>query len=68
MAEKAPTVSGLLGHAWSLGCLGFAFVGWWGVRHMYLRRRAGKEAALAAGVVVPPEEYTDRTPDFKYII
>lgn len=56
-----------LGHAWSLGCLGVAWCGWWGVRAMYLRRNAAKEKALAQGVVVPRgEDYTDRAPDFKY--
>lgn len=57
-----------LGHAWSLGCLGFAWCGWWVVRWVYTRREGEKERALAEGVVVPPAEYTDRAPDFKYQI
>lgn len=57
-----------LGHAWSLGCLAFAWFGWWIVRWIYVRRQTAKEKALAEGVVVPPEEYTDRAPDFKYQI
>ncbi|EOO00517.1 putative high-affinity nicotinic acid transporter protein [Phaeoacremonium minimum UCRPA7] len=57
-----------LGHAWSLGCLAFAWFGWWIVRWIYIRRQVAKEKALAEGVVVPPEEYTDRAPDFKYQI
>lgn len=31
-----------LGHAWSLGCLVFAWIGWWFVRALYKRREAGK--------------------------
>lgn len=57
-----------LGHAWSLGCLAFAWIGWWIVRSLYIRRNAEKEKALAEGVVVHREEYTDRAPDFKYHI
>ncbi|KAH8902702.1 retrograde regulation protein 2 [Coniochaeta sp. PMI_546] len=57
-----------LGHAWSLGCLAFAWIGWWIVRSLYIRRNAEKEKALVEGVVVPREEYTDRAPDFKYHI
>ena len=57
-----------LGHAWSLGCLGFAWLGWWIVRWVYKRRESEKEKALAEGVTVAPAEYTDRAPDFKYQI
>lgn len=55
-----------LGHAWSLGCLAVAWCGWWVVRAIYLRREAGKERAVAEGVVVPADEWTDRAPGFKY--
>ncbi|KAI3400366.1 hypothetical protein diail_3383 [Diaporthe ilicicola] len=55
-----------LGHAWSLGCLAFAWFGWWVVRWIYLRRQAGKDKARVEGVVVPREQYTDRAPEFKY--
>ncbi|KAK1767580.1 major facilitator superfamily domain-containing protein [Phialemonium atrogriseum] len=65
-ANAAPGFT--LGHAWSLGCLAFAWFGWWIVRWIYKRRQAGKEQALAEGVVVPPDQYTDRAPDFKYQI
>lgn len=55
-----------LGHAWSLGSLGVAWIGWWGVRALYKRREAWKDKALAEGLVVPAEEYTDRSPTFRY--
>ena len=55
-----------LGHAWSLGCLAFAFCGWWVVRAMYKRREAAKDKALAEGYVTPHDEYTDRAPEFRY--
>ena len=54
-----------LGHAWSLGCLGFAFCGWWVVRAMYTRREKEKDRLLAEGWV-REEETTDRSPDFRY--
>lgn len=55
-----------LGHAWSLGCLVFAWFGWWIVRWIYKRREAWKDKELAEGVIVEPEEYTDRAPNFRY--
>ncbi|CZR54239.1 related to allantoate transport protein [Phialocephala subalpina] len=55
-----------LGHAWSLGCLAFAWCGWWIVRAIYIRREKGKDKALAEGVVIEAEGYTDRAPDFRY--
>ncbi|KAF8857445.1 MFS general substrate transporter [Acephala macrosclerotiorum] len=54
------------GHAWSLGCLAFAWCGWWIVRAIYIRREKGKDKALAEGIVVEAEGYTDRAPDFRY--
>lgn len=58
-----------LGHAWSLGCLVFAWCGWWVVRAIYKRREAGKDRKLAEGYVMPPGQmYTDREPDFRYQI
>lgn len=62
--KAAPTYT--LGHAWSLGCLAFAWCGWWIVRWIYKRREAAKDKALAEGVVVSPSEYTDRAPEFRY--
>lgn len=56
-----------LGHAWSLGCLVFAWIGWWGVRALYKRRDAGKAKARDEGVVVPAAEFTDRSPNFTYL-
>lgn len=59
-----------LGHAWSLGCLAFAWLGWWAVRWVYLRRQAGKDKAVSQRVGAIPEmyTYTDRARDFRYII
>ncbi|CAO2650109.1 Nn.00g014010.m01.CDS01 [Neocucurbitaria sp. VM-36] len=56
-----------LGHAWSLGCLAFAWCGWWVIRHIYRRRDQGKNRKIAEGYVKPEGTmYTDREPDFKY--
>ncbi|KAH7056924.1 retrograde regulation protein 2 [Macrophomina phaseolina] len=57
-----------LGHGWSLGCLAFAWCGWLVVRWIYKRREACKDRALAEGLAVSPDQYTDRAPDFRYII
>lgn len=58
-----------LGHAWSLGCLGFAWCGWWVVRALYRRREKRKDVKLGNGYVMPEEKmYTDREPDFRYQI
>ncbi|KAE9380691.1 high-affinity nicotinic acid transporter-like protein [Stipitochalara longipes BDJ] len=55
-----------LGHAWSLGCLAFAWCGWWIVRFMYVKREVKKEKLIAEGYVTPAGEYTDKSPEFKY--
>lgn len=58
-----------LGHAWSLGCLGFAWCGWWIVRKIYTRREARKDKKIANGYRrVEGVMYTDREPDFRYQI
>ncbi|POS69972.1 MFS transporter [Diaporthe helianthi] len=57
-----------LGHAWSLGCLVFAWLGWWAVRWIYLRRQAGKDKAASEGVGTIPGIHTDRSRNFKYMI
>jgi hypothetical protein len=58
-----------LGHAWSLGCLGFAWCGWWIVRAMYKRREEGKDRKPAASYARPEGTmYTDRDPNFRYQI
>ncbi|KAI1749127.1 retrograde regulation protein 2 [Xylaria castorea] len=57
-----------LGHAWSLGSLSIAWLGWWIVRMIYKARQTYKDKALAEGTTVPEESYTDRAPDFKYQI
>jgi hypothetical protein len=57
-----------LGHAWSLGCLCFAWIGWWIVRAIYKKRQAAKEELLAQGYIETPEDFTDRSPTFKYQI
>jgi MFS family permease len=59
----------ILGHAWSLGCLAFAWCGWWIVRAMYKRREQRKDKKIAAGYIKPDGVmYTDREPDFRYQI
>ncbi|KAI4702041.1 hypothetical protein J4E81_002402 [Alternaria sp. BMP 2799] len=56
-----------LGHAWSLGCLAFAWCGWWIVRAIYRRREKRKNVKLAQGYTMPAgKQYTDREPDFRY--
>jgi predicted MFS family arabinose efflux permease len=58
-----------LGHAWSLGCLAFAWFNWWIVRAMYRRREARKDKKIAEAYVRPEGiMYTDRDPDFRYQI
>ncbi|ORY14066.1 major facilitator superfamily domain-containing protein [Clohesyomyces aquaticus] len=57
-----------LGHAWSLGCLAFAWCGWWIVRAIYQRREKRKDVKLAEGYVRGEGMYTDREPDFRYQI
>ncbi|CAN9142882.1 unnamed protein product [Alternaria alternata] len=58
-----------LGHAWSLGCLAFAWCGWWIIRVIYRRREKRKDAKLARGYSMPAgKQYTDREPDFRYQI
>jgi MFS family permease len=58
-----------LGHAWSLGCLAFAWCGWWIIRAIYKRREKRKDVKLAQGYNMPPgRQYTDREPDFRYQI
>ncbi|KAI1493474.1 retrograde regulation protein 2 [Biscogniauxia mediterranea] len=55
-----------LGHAWSLGSLTFAWLGWWLVRWIYNTRQRAKDMALTEGIVSPPEEKTDRSLEFRY--
>ncbi|KAK7963769.1 hypothetical protein PG988_010743 [Apiospora saccharicola] len=59
-----------LGHAWSLGCLGFAWCMWWIIRFVYVRRQSRKEQLLDDGHRSRSAAvyYTDREPDFKYQI
>jgi hypothetical protein len=59
----------ILGHAWSLGCLAFAWCGWWFVRAMYKMREAGKDRKITEGYVRGEGVgYTDREPEFRYQI
>ncbi|KAI1171072.1 retrograde regulation protein 2 [Nemania sp. FL0916] len=57
-----------LGHAWSLGSLSIAWLGWWVVRSIYVSRQAYKNKSLMEGTVGLEADYTDRAPDFKYQI
>ncbi|RYP08653.1 hypothetical protein DL764_001781 [Monosporascus ibericus] len=65
-SNAAPSFT--LGHAWSLGCLVFAWFGWWVVRWIYKRREQAKAEAQANGLVLTSQEYTDRSASFKYQI
>lgn len=56
----------VLGHSWSLGCLVFAWCGWWVVLALYKKREREKDVALAEGITIPQEEWSDRAPDFRY--
>ncbi|PSN72396.1 retrograde regulation protein 2, partial [Corynespora cassiicola Philippines] len=57
-----------LGHAWSLGCLAFAWFGWWIVRAIYKKREKAKDALNARGYIMAHGRmYTDREPDFRYM-
>ena len=55
-----------LGHAWSLGCLVLAWFGWWIVRWIYIRRETRKETALTENLPSSLEDFTDRSPQFRY--
>ena len=63
-SDAAPRFT--LGHAWSLGCLGFAWCGWWVLIVLYRRREARKDKKLAEGYTESPEDFTDRSPTFRY--
>ena len=54
----------VLGHAWSLGSLLFAWCGWWVLRWIYKRREAEKDRLLSEGWTGEIE--TDRSPGFRY--
>jgi hypothetical protein len=58
----------VLGHSWSLGCLGVAWCGWWVMLAIYKKRERQKNKDLAEGntPVISEEEWSDRAPDFKY--
>lgn len=56
-----------LGHGWSLGCLVFAWCGWWIVRAIYKKREAEKDRLIAEGRTESQETLlTDRSPSFRY--
>ncbi|KAI0858289.1 retrograde regulation protein 2 [Xylaria cubensis] len=57
-----------LGHAWSLGSLSIAWLGWWIIRMIYKKRQAHKDKALAEGTTILEESFTDRALEFKYQI
>lgn len=66
VAKQAPLYR--LGHAWSLACLVLSCVGWVIVRTILKKREAGKDKAIAEGVVIPPEDFSDRVPTYRYQI
>ncbi|KAI0401974.1 retrograde regulation protein 2 [Xylaria palmicola] len=57
-----------LGHAWSLGSLSIAWIGWWIVRMIYKRRQTLKDRGLTGDTVLLDGQFTDRAPEFKYQI
>ncbi|KAH8807438.1 retrograde regulation protein 2 [Xylogone sp. PMI_703] len=61
--KSAPAFT--LGHSWSLGCLAFAWFGWWIVRWIYTKREAEKDKASTDNTG-PLLEFTDRSPEFRY--
>ncbi|KAI8947817.1 retrograde regulation protein 2 [Xylaria longipes] len=65
-SSAGPTFT--LGHAWSLGSLSIAWLGWWIVRMIYKRRQTCKDKVLAERTAAPEEYFTDRAPGFKYQI
>ncbi|KAF2194634.1 retrograde regulation protein 2 [Zopfia rhizophila CBS 207.26] len=64
VAKQAPHYR--LGHAWSLASLVLAWIGWCIVRYVYNKRESWKEKAVAEGIVVPPEDFSDRAPGYRY--
>ena len=57
----------VLGHAWSLGSLGFGCCGFWVLRTLYKRREKNKADLRAQGWTLGVDEvWTDRVPEFKY--
>ncbi|KIV93764.1 hypothetical protein PV10_04955 [Exophiala mesophila] len=66
VARQAPLYR--LGHSWSLACLVLSVVGWVIVRAILKKREAGKDKAIAEGVVVPPEDFSDRAHTYRYQI
>ncbi|KAI1084511.1 retrograde regulation protein 2 [Whalleya microplaca] len=58
----------VLGHAWSLGCLAFAWFGWWVVRWIYIMRQSSKDRAVSEGALPCSGGHTDRALNFKYHI
>ena len=60
-----------LGHGWSLGCLAFAWCGWWVLISIYKKREAWKDKMLAEGwtagrAQTEGEVFTDKSPGFRY--
>ncbi|GAM33380.1 hypothetical protein TCE0_004f00233 [Talaromyces pinophilus] len=45
---------------------GFAWCSWWVLLALYKKREREKDVALAEGITIPPEEWSDRAPDFRY--
>ncbi|KAF2096325.1 retrograde regulation protein 2 [Rhizodiscina lignyota] len=62
-SDEAPRF--VLGHAWSLGSYGVAWIGLWITFMVYKSRDARKEKMRAEGRV-EEEAFTDRSPLFKY--
>jgi hypothetical protein len=77
MAQLAGVVSGqiyqskaspkyTLGHAWSLGSMVVAWVGWWVFRGILKHRERRKEERRGSGEVDEDGVWDDRKADFRY--
>ncbi|KAH9986078.1 MFS general substrate transporter [Xylariaceae sp. FL0662B] len=54
-----------LGHAWSLGAIALCFCLWLVLRYIYHRRETLKER-MREGSVAEPDNFSDRSPGYKY--
>jgi arginine exporter protein ArgO len=55
-----------LGHAWCLGCLFLAWIGWCALRYIYNVREHEKDKAIEEGATTPPEDFSDRATTYRY--
>ncbi|ETI24905.1 hypothetical protein G647_04275 [Cladophialophora carrionii CBS 160.54] len=55
-----------LGHAWCLGCLVLAWIGWCALRYIYNVREHEKDKAIGEGTTTPRENFSDRATTYRY--